>query len=263
MVPNNNQSLTLSQLSNQGGLHLLGPIRGVLPIGPNGVPAFNTLQDSPLSDSEEIAAMLSYNYTLENQGFLSNVSCNYDMAGSGVTINPIPNETFVYQYNGSCDGATQVLTNVEQYITVNSNNTLTFWACKSASNGTTQPIYSIYLRGVAGYESSVGNITCNVSPIQPAIFPVTYQSVLGIFNINDSTAINNTTFPGFIDRAVSGLGDIIWESQDWESNLVAESVFTLGVKDFGQEPYVQNEQYLRLFEAMIQGILEYQVCPTH
>jgi hypothetical protein len=160
----------------------------------------------------------------------------------------------VYQYNGSCDGETQVL-DVEQYITVNSNNTLTFWACKSAPDGTTQLTYSIYLHGVAGYESSISNITCTISPIQPTTFPVTYQSVqLGIFNVNDSIGINTTTFSGFIDRAISGLGDIMWESQDWESNLVAESVFTFGVKDFGQELYVQNEQYLQLFEAMIQGM---------
>jgi hypothetical protein len=90
-----------------------------------------------------------------------------------------------------------------------------------------------------------------------------YHSVTGLFSANKSISTSPTTFPGFMDNAVAALGDIILQAQASQSNLVAESVFTLGVKDFGQPPYVQNEQYLQLFEAMIQGMLEYQVCPTH
>ena len=60
----------------------------------------------------------------------------------------------------------------------------------------------------------------------------------------------------------SALGDIVLQVQGEQSNLVAESVFTFGVKSFGLTPYTQNEEYLQLFEAMIQGILEYEVCPA-
>ena len=246
---------------------MLGPIRGVLPIGPNGVPAFNTLQDSPLSDSEEMAAMLSYNYTLENQGFISNVSCTYETT-SPINITAVaPGERNVFAYSAPCDGAVDILMaqGVLDYVTINSNNTLTFWACKSAPDGATEPSYVIYLKGVnstsGNYGEWIGNIACNVSPIQPAIFPLTYESIAGTFSAKDSIATNTTTFSGFIDKAIVGLGDIIWEGQNWESNLVAESVVTFAVKSFNQLPYQQNDQYLQLFEAMIQGILEYQVCP--
>ena len=262
LLPNNSQSLTLSQLGGQGGLHFLGSIRGVLPSGPDGAPAFNTLQNSPFSDPKITAGMISYNYTLENQGLISNVSCIYDTENR-VNVSQIsPDERFALQYDGSCEGASDVLTNVEQYITFNANNTLTFWACKSAPNGTTEPSYFIYLRGLANYESSIGNITCTVSPIQPAIFPVMYQSVTGIFSANKSISTSPTTFPRFLDNAVLGLGDIILQAQGSQVNLVAESVFTLAIKSFDLEQYAQNEQYLRLFEAMIQGILEYEVCPA-
>ena len=52
---------------------------------------------------------------------------------------------------------------------------------------------------------------------------------------------------------------IVTESQGMAANMVAESVITSGVKSFGLSPYVQNPQYLRLFEAMLQGMIEYQV----
>ena len=262
LLPNNTQSLTLSQLAGQGGLHFLGSIRGVLPTGPQGVSTFYTPPSSPFSDPKTTAGMISYNYTFDNQGFSSNVSCFYDTE-SPVNISAVaPGEDFVIQYDGSCGGAADVLTNVEQYITLNSNNTLTFWACKSAPSGTTEPSYTIYLRGYANYESSIGNITCNVSPIQPAIFPVTYRSLTGLFSANKSISTSPNTFPGFIDTAILVLGDIVLQAQGEQSNLVAESVFTFGVKSFGLTPYTQNEEYLQLFEAMIQGILEYEVCPA-
>jgi hypothetical protein len=48
-----------------------------LPIGPNGVPAFNTLNASALNTNAE--AMISYNHTLDLQGFASDNSCKYDL----------------------------------------------------------------------------------------------------------------------------------------------------------------------------------------
>ena len=43
---------------------------------------------------------------------------------------------------------------------------------------------------------------------------------------------------------------------------MAESVITFGVKNFNLPPFIQNTEYLRLCEAMIQGILDYQVRPA-
>jgi hypothetical protein len=47
-----------------------------------------------------------------------------------------------------------------------------------------------------------------------------------------------------------------------ESNLVAESIISFGAQSFGLTPYTKDEQYLRLYEAMIQGILVDQVTYT-
>ena len=250
----------MSQLGAKDGLRFLGPIRGVLPIGPNGVPAFNTLKSSPFSDPQTRDAMLSYFYTLEHQGLTSNISCIYDTA-SPVTFGVLNAGTpYALQYNGTCDGKADVLTDVATFVTANGSSTLGFWACKSPPNGAQDPSYFIYLRGRAYYRDAIGNITCTVSPIKPAIFPVTYQSEPRIFSLQERTSVSPATYPRLIERTLVALGSIVQYSQNFQSNLVAESVITFGVKSFGLPPYVQNPQYLRLYEAMIQGMLEYQVC---
>jgi hypothetical protein len=240
-------------------MHFLGPIRGVLPIGPNGVPAFNTLQRSPFDTNA--AAMISYNYTLDYQGFASNISCKYDTQ-SPIRFAPVTNNTLMVASNGTCDGLADVLTDVKVFVTPNTNNTLTFWACKSVPTGGEQPTYYIYLRGRLNYATAIGNITCALSPIQPAIFPVTYQSSPGIFSSQESKAMFPNTFPGIIEKALIAVGGVVLEAQNVQANLVAESVITFGVKAFQLPPYEPNQQYLRLYEAMLQGIVEYEVCLT-
>jgi hypothetical protein len=259
LLSNNSESHTLSQLGARDGLRILGPIRGVLPIGPNGVPAFDTLENSPFSDQKTRDGMLSYGYTLEQQGLTSKISCVYDTE-SPVRFWPLPDGTaFALQYNGTCDRKADVLTDVVQFITPASYNELGFWACGSPS-GAQDPSYFIYLRGRSNYAKSIGNITCTISPIRPATFPVTYQSQSRIFSVKESSSVSSTTYSRLIERMLVGLGGIVKESQNSEANLVAESVITFGVKSFRLHPYVQDQQYLRLYEAMIQGILEYEVC---
>jgi hypothetical protein len=242
-------------------MHFLGPIRGVLPLGPNGVTTLNTLESSPLDANA--AAMISYNYTLNQQGFASNITCIYDDQ-SPIRFTAVPENANIniLAYNASCPdlGLATALTDVPDYVTLNTNNTLTFWACKSVPTDGKEPTYDVYLRGRVNYASSIGNITCGVSSIQAAIFPVEYQSVPSIFSSEDT----NTTFanatPVLIEYAMRGLGAVISEGQNLKSNSVAESVITFGVKDFQLQPYERNETYLRLYEEMIKGILEYEVC---
>jgi hypothetical protein len=203
--------------------------------------------------------MLSYAYTLEQQGLASKISCVYDTE-SPVRFWPLPDGTvYALQYNGTCDGKADVLTDVVQLITPVSYNALGIWACGSPP-GAQDPSYFVYLRGRANYATSIGNITCTISPIKPATFPVTYQSQSHIFSVKESTSVSSTTYPRLIERTLVGLAGIVKESQNSEANLVAESVITFGVKSFRLHPYVQDQQYLRLYEAMIQGILEYEVC---
>ncbi|KAF8812671.1 hypothetical protein BYT27DRAFT_7132308 [Phlegmacium glaucopus] len=245
----NDHPLTIdySQLS---GLQFLGSIRGVLPMGPNGVPAFNTVQVSPpLSNT-------SYSYTLFQQGLNISVSCKYDTQSP---INTFNVSSGLISYNATCGGQTVALTNGTTYEVDEFQNTLAFWACKSPPNGTEALSYSLYLRGNSAYDPSVGNMTCTVSQAQSAIFPVTYNSTKGFFSTQESSGGVAPTFPDFIDRAVEGLSDLMQESQGVVSNEVADSIQTFGAKYFGldfnfQQPDLVN---LRLYELMIQGVLEY------
>jgi len=160
------------------------------------------------------------------------------------------------QYNGTCDGQDDVLPNATTFTSLNSNNILTFWACKSPS--TNESTYLLYLRGLQDYAESIGNITCTAS-IQSAIIPVTYNSYYSVFRSQDVIETSPTTFSGFIDRAVGELGTLVADAQTQELNLIADSVTALGVRNFGLTADGQQERYLQLYEAMLQGILEYEV----
>ncbi|KDQ53375.1 hypothetical protein JAAARDRAFT_61397 [Jaapia argillacea MUCL 33604] len=72
-IPNNNHTATFDQL---GGLQFSTPIRGVLPNGPEGVPGFDTLSRSPLTDGA-VNSAISFDYTINLQGVASNVTCAY------------------------------------------------------------------------------------------------------------------------------------------------------------------------------------------
>jgi len=259
LISNNSQSLAFSQIGGKNGLHFLGPIRGVLPIGPNGVPAFDTLHTSPFSNKKTVAGMLSYNYTLEQQGLTSNISCIYDTQ-SPIRFGPLDPSAgpWAFQYNGTCEGAADVLTNVFFFASPNSPNGVGFWACQSPPAVGLLPSYTIYLSGHNNYNSSVGNITCTVYPIQPAVYQVTYRSQPDIFSSTKPIATSPQLYSRLTEYALVGLGGVIQQSQNWDANLVIESVFTFGVKSFGLQAYEKNPTYLRLYEAMIQGILEYE-----
>lgn len=228
-------------------------MRGVLPIGPDGVPAFDTLASSAFSAATPLRG-LSYSYTLELQGVSSNVSCAYDTGSPIRYYIPLPG---LYQYNGTCPPGQDFL-NGTAFLVPPSNNSLGYWACQTAPSGNS---FTVYLRGVSNYAEGIGNITCNISPFQPAVFSLAYSGTPGIFNFTTQTPISTSpnTSTELIRRSLMGLGSNIWEAQNMEENLVAESVITFGVKSFGLQPYVRNDTYLRLYEAMIRGILDYQV----
>ena len=259
MLSNNSESLILGA---NYSLHFLGPPHGVLPIGPNGFhgfgtlspPLMSTLWPSTLSDAETNAAILSYNYTLNHQGLTSNISCIYD------TQSPIRSSAV---RGGSCNDV-----GLADFITIPvdaetpGDETLTFWACKTEEQN---PTYHIYLRGHGkNYERDIGNISCTVSPMQPAIFPVMYQSSTHVFS---TQGINSTepppakakTFFDFIEHVISRFGIAVQQAQTGGVNLLAESAKVLGIQGgFGR--FTQNKQYLPLYAAIIQGILVDNVC---
>ena len=251
---NSSESVTLGELG-PGSFRFLGPARGVLPISPNGIRDLSTLPPSVLSD-----ALLSYNYTFDHQGLISNISCIYDTQ-SPITFSAVPNDAFSLSVNASCNeiGLDDIGTN---YTVSDTDSTLTLWACKSIPTGEQYPAYHIYLRGSGGiYETEIGNITCAVSPIQPAVFPVTYQSRTGIFSTQKqitATAPANS-FSNLIEYAIWVFQGVLQQAQTVSLNLVAALVQDLGVQD-GVPLELQNEQYLRVYEKMIQGILVDEVC---
>ena len=261
---NNTQSLTFSQLGARDGLHFLGSIRGVLPIGPNGVPALNTLKPSPLPNTTETkGGIISYNYTLGHQGLAVNVSCSYAPTCIVEVGRLDPNSPAALAYNASCAslGGIEVSQGVFSFRSSNGSSTLVYWPCQSVSNEIEVPSYSIYMCGRQNYDTPIGNMTCTVSS-QSAIFPVTYKSTSGIFSTGEPGALSPIVVSTIINDSLVALGGVISEGQNSQANLVAESVITFAVKSFEQEPDQPSPKYLQLFERMIQGILEYEVCPV-
>lgn len=211
-----------------------------------------------MSDPKK-AEIVSYNYTLDTQGLNSTVSCEYTPQ-SPVNYYGVPNaSTYLIQYNGNCSqlGQVDVLTNVSLHIVLLSQylDVLGMQIPPSAE----EPSYFVYLRGINYYEAEIGNITCTSSPIPPAIFPLTYQSIPDTFNSTNSSAVSATQFSGLIDQPMVALGSLLSEAQTSQANLVAESVFTFGIKSFNLPEDGQDPRYLPLYEAMIQGIIEHLV----
>jgi hypothetical protein len=212
--------------------------------------------------------MLSYNYTLNHQGLNANVSCFYD------TTSPIEYRSIggidtdrIISSNGTCDAAAglqDVLEKVVDYTTLNTNNTLTYWACKQIPQpGTLDPTYFVYLRGRVNYRTTIGNITCRISPMRAQDYSVRYESLLGYFVSQSTTDPEQpplrSTFYRFVEWGLVGLGNVVWETQNWNSNMFAEAVFSAAAKNFNLTTYEKHDKYLPLYEGLIEGVLHYQV----
>lgn len=261
-----NETSSLTQLGVEGGIRFLGSAKGVLPIGPKGVPAFDSLQSqaNPVLYPAIQRGIVSYNYTLDQQGLETNVSC-YPESPSPISYRAIEtNSTRIIATNGTCAAGLQNVLDVNEYRTLNTKNTLTYWACKQPpSQGSIDPTYFIYLRGRVNYENSIGNVTCRVSPMRARDFKVGYHSEPRYFasqaKNTPGEASQRSTYAPFIDGGLIGLGNLIWEGQNWASHLVAEAVFSMATKNLNVSSLERSDTHLRLFEAMIQGVLEYEV----
>ncbi|KAJ2936092.1 hypothetical protein H1R20_g999, partial [Candolleomyces eurysporus] len=264
----NNGTSSLHQLGGKGGIRFLGSPKGVLPIGPDDILAFKTLEtrSNPFVDDAIRRRMVSYNYTLNQQGLESRVTCSYENS-SPIKYRNISNinTTRIISAFGTCDpgaGLEDVLEDVPEYVMLDTPNTLTSWACKQTPQpGSQDSTYFLYLRGRAKYATSIGNITCQISPLRARDYSVEYLSLPQYFTPEAiiSVAAQPTTFYRYIEGPLIGLGNIIWESQSWSTNVVAEAVFSLGAKNLNLSTLEQHPKYLSLFEKMIEGMLEYEV----
>ncbi|KAJ2912774.1 hypothetical protein MD484_g7644, partial [Candolleomyces efflorescens] len=264
-----NETSTFNQLGEDGGLRFRGSAKGILPIGPNGIRAVNTVQNSsnPFASEQIRERMVSYNYTLNQQGLTANINCSYDNT-SPIRFRSVndTNTTLIMSSFGICDSAAgmeEVLEGVINYVTLNANNTLTYWACKQPPQpGSQDPTYFVHLRGRGYYKSSIGNITCRISPMRAQDYLVDYLSGPGYFTASrshDAQSAQKPTFYRYIEWGLVGFGNMIWEGQNWSSHLAAETVFSLAMKKL-KIPSAMREQNpisLKMFEAMVQGMLEY------
>ena len=116
------------------------------------------------------------------------------------------------------------------------------------------------------YPDQVGNVICSINPIQSAIYSVIYQSAEDVFSATEMNTSSPITFSTLINNALVGLGGLISDSQNFESNLFAETVLEFALKSVGssaESALRQSHLYLSICEQMIQGIIEYEVCPVN
>ena len=143
-ISSDSASLNLGQLGANSSHHFLGPVRGVLPMGPNlnDLATVNTLQVSPINDPQTMAVIVSYNYTLDHQGPAIDVSCIYDTQ-SPVKASEIPLGPAILGINGSCDGLLAHAFVNETLVAISTDNTFMFWACKSIPTAGRDPLFQL------------------------------------------------------------------------------------------------------------------------
>ena len=91
-----------------------------------------------------------------------------------------------------------------------------------------------------------------------------YRSTEDVFSATEPNASSPIAFSALINYALVGLADFISDSQNYQNNVFAETVINLGVNIFNLPvDSIQSPVYLRMYEQMIQGIIDYEVCPIN
>jgi hypothetical protein len=256
--PGKNQSQTSRAFNQLGGVQFAAPIRGVLPMGPDGVPGFNRLNSLSSLDAHALAKSASYSYNLELQGIESQIACHYDTESPVNFTQPFDG---VYQVIGSCPNGIPALGDTA-FFTILSTRALGFWAC-----GVGQPdprdnsfqSYNLYFRGLNIFNSTIANITCTLGT-QSAGYSVTFLKQSAAFVTSPLPGQSPAVFPShLIKQSVQAIGSVVSEAQGSITNAVAEAVITLGSKYFGLPLGRRDDMYPKLFGYIVQGMIEYQV----
>jgi hypothetical protein len=92
------------------------------------------------------------------------------------------------------------------------------------------------------------------------VVSMTYSSYLGAFTTQEHTPTSFNNNMKLMDTAVQGVGDVLWKAQSRETNLVGDMIVGLAAGFLKLPTDTWNATYLRLFEAVIQGMLDYEVC---
>ena len=59
---------------------------------------------------------------------------------------------------------------------------------------------------------------------------------------------------------LQGLGNLMWETQNSQDNLIAQLPFNFGFGSYPQAPGRPTDAYLKLYGLIFKGIVEYFVC---
>ncbi|KAJ2912776.1 hypothetical protein MD484_g7639, partial [Candolleomyces efflorescens] len=265
VIANSDGSGLPQQLMADDSVRFLGPLQGILPIGPDGLRGFNTLHGWDRSSADS-RSELDLSYSLTQQGLESNVRCFYDQES------PIHyGVDFAGPFSsGSCDttkGLREVLP-FEAYPIQDPEVvwSLTSWVCAANQTSSTDSpdsdseTYNFYLRGTIGYANPFGNITCTLSNLRFRDYNVSYTKTGRYF-----TTTNSTTSPeprrspteSFIHELVALLGDLVWGTQTRSGHVIAESILDVGERLFNVSPDDTNDRHLKLVEGFTQGVLEF------
>ncbi|RXW15676.1 hypothetical protein EST38_g10179 [Candolleomyces aberdarensis] len=265
LSPNDSLALTPRQVTVDEPVQVLGSVRGVLPIRPIGFRGFGLDQwtDAPLQNA--------YSYTLHQQGLDSNIRCTQSEY-SPIQYRAIDNinTTRIIATSGVCDagqGLENAMPLVIDFVTLNTQSTLTFWASKNTSHTVDSegPAFYLYFRGRTGYAGSIGNITCALSPFRSGDYAVTYHSSGRYFSAERAVATQTAreTHLLFLTNVVTQFGTLVWNSQMWSGHPLGASLSELGVKLLDLPPSSgPDARLLSLLEAMSQGILDFIATST-
>ncbi|TFK21361.1 hypothetical protein FA15DRAFT_717113, partial [Coprinopsis marcescibilis] len=267
------ESLSLSFFRGQKGpLRILGPLRGVLPLGPNGIKEVNDGITPPatLNDPGIMDRISTYSYTLDQQGLLINMNCQYD-SQSPIRFGSAPDPSVhIEQYTGACPEATDFMLEqgVPPYVTPTSNHSLAAWACRSSAAVSQSAMFNFYLQGHRAYAESIGNITCTLGPVRLRAYRTTYSSESGLFSVDEDKRSDpfNASVPlstTLIERGLTALAGVVHGSQHLQSNMLAEFATSVGVDILKYPPPSRNyPTYLPVYAEMLSGILEYHAAYT-
>ncbi|KAJ2915370.1 hypothetical protein MD484_g5039, partial [Candolleomyces efflorescens] len=257
-------------------LHFLGPGRGVLPMGPNGSPASNISSLSMDAFSNATDLMRSYVYNLTQQGFNANTVCEYETTSLITFTEAEAGGLDVMEYRGSCDSASGWLDLYPSPGGVPKGwyKTLASWVCESSQDHPAAKRYKIHLSLKIGEDdplfsasnSGFINIGCTTAPLTFGLYEVTFNSSRNQFEVSrdplpappasdsNSTGIFDASFR---DVILSNTNAFIPLMQNSVSNMLVESVVASGVKIFQSPAGAHGEDHLKLYAAMLNGIMEY------
>ncbi|KAJ2915528.1 hypothetical protein MD484_g4873, partial [Candolleomyces efflorescens] len=276
---NNNETSSLTMIGRGNVLHFLGPGRGVLPMGPNGSPVSNVsrLIEDPFATQQDV--MQSYTYKMTQQGFNANTTCEYE-TGSPIAFTEGQSSGLdIMEYTGLCDpalGWRDLDRSARIRVPRGSLKTLGSWVCESTSDFVSDKWYRIYLSlrvsqddplfSTANSSPGLINIRCTIPPLSFGLYEVTFDSFRNRFEVSrdpitapppEDPNSRGTLDELFRTSVIWNTNELIPQMQNSLTNMLVESVVASGVKIFQSPASAHGEDHLRLYAAMLNGIMEY------